>query len=226
MGIVPKLLTALSVATFVTGAGALLMYDGDGGSARPSPRLTRLAHTPTSLAPEVTTTLPATTSVPVPPAQPVRPAKVPADPYAKEPLVEIGTIEIPKIGLNHRIFHGISLRTIDNGPSHWPGTAMPGENGNAVFAGHRVTHSKPFRNIDQLVTGDEVIFTVGGVRTTYSVTGSEIVKPDALRIVDPTPNATATLFACHPPGSARYRIVAYFTLASAPEPGQPALATG
>ena len=30
----------------------------------------------------------------------------------------------------------------------------PGEVGNAVFPGHRTTHTKPFRNIDQLVPGD------------------------------------------------------------------------
>src|SRR3712207_8743422 len=44
----------------------------------------------------------------------------------------------------------------------WPGTAFPGETGNAVFAGHRVTHSHPFRHIDKLVPGDEVFFTING----------------------------------------------------------------
>lgn len=124
-----------------------------------------------------------------------------------EPIVEIGTMEIPKIGLGHTIYHGITMRNIDKGPSHWPGTAYPGEVGNAVFAGHRVTKSKPFRNIDQLVPGDRVIFTIQGVRSEYSVTGTEIVEPSAVHIVDQTPTATATIFACHPPGSARQRIV-------------------
>lgn len=124
-----------------------------------------------------------------------------------EPIVEIGTIEIPKIGLVHRIMHGISMRNIDQGPSHWPGTAFPGEVGNSVFAGHRVTKTKPFRNIDQLVPGDRVIFTVNGIRSEYSVTGTEIVSPKAVHIANQTPTPTATIFACHPPGSARQRIV-------------------
>ena len=81
-----------------------------------------------------------------------------------------------------------------------------------MFAGHRVTHSHPFRNIDQLVAGDEVIFTVDGVRSTYVVTGSEVVTPKALHIVDQTPTPTATLFACHPPGSARFRYVVHLSL--------------
>lgn len=145
-----------------------------------------------------------------------RPVELPSDPYAPEPLVEIGTIEIPKLGLNHRIFHGISLRSIDRGPSHWPGTALPGERGNAVFAGHRVTHSRPFRNLDQLVPGDQVFFTVRGVQSTYVVTGHEIVTPSGTHIVEPTPTPTATLFACHPPGSARFRYVVHLALVGSP----------
>jgi len=145
-----------------------------------------------------------------------RPVDVPDDPYAAEPLVEIGTMEIPKINLTHRVFHGISLRTIDRGPSHWPGSAMPGEVGNAVFAGHRVTHTKPFRDIDRMVPGDRVFFVVNGVRSTYVMTGSEIVTPNGMHIVEPTTTPTATLFACHPPGSAEYRYVVHLVLWSGP----------
>ena len=147
---------------------------------------------------------------------PTRPVEAPSDPYAPEPLVEIGTIEIPKLGLDHRIFHGISLRSIDRGPSHWPGSALPGETGNAVFAGHRVTHSRPFRNLDQLVPGDQVVFTVRGARSTYAVTGHEIVTASGTHIVEPTPTPRATLFACHPPGSARYRYVVHLALVQNP----------
>ena len=145
-----------------------------------------------------------------------RPVDVPANPYAPEPLVEIGTMEIPKLGLSHRVFHGISLRSIDHGPSHWPGSAFPGQRGNSVFAGHRVTHSKPFRNIDQLVPGDQVVFTVRGTRSVYVVTGHQIVTPDAMHIVTPTQAPTATLFACHPPGSARFRYVVHLALTGSP----------
>ena len=161
--------------------------------------------TTTTAAPVVRTPRPAATGAP-------RPAAPPKNAYAPEPIVEIGTIEIPKIGLNHRIFHGITMRNIDNGPSHWPGTAYPGQVGNAVFAGHRVTKTRPFRNIDQMSPGDKVYFTVDGVRTEYEMTSSEVVPPSALRIVEQTPTATATLFACHPPGSAKFRYVVYLKL--------------
>jgi sortase A len=180
--------------------------------------------------PILTANLPATTTTaaPAPSAAPATappaPVAPPKDEYAPEPVLQIGSIEIPKIGLTHPVFHGITMRNIDKGPSHWPGSALPGEVGNTVFAGHRVTKTHPFRNIHQLVPGDEVFFTVDPaafgasgvpVRTRYVVTGHEVVPPTALRIADPTPTPTGTLFACHPPGSARYRYVVKLALANA-----------
>ena len=45
------------------------------------------------------------------------------------------------------------------------------------------------------------------------------MDPEAVQIADQTPQYTATLFACHPPGSARYRIVVKLQLVDAG--GQP-----
>jgi sortase A len=164
--------------------------------------------------PATTTTVapPPTTAAAPAVTRPARPVSVPKNSYAAEPIIELGTIEIPKIGLSHRIMHGISMRNIDLGPSHWPGTAMPGENGNTVFAGHRVTKTHPFRNIDQLVPDDIVIFRIQGLKSTYRVTGSSIVFPDALHITNQTAEPTGTLFACHPPGSAKQRYVVHLAL--------------
>lgn len=57
-----------------------------------------------------------------------------------------------------------------------------------------------------------MIFRIQGVRSVYTVTGSEIVSPDALYITNQTENATGTIFACHPPGSAKQRYVVYLAL--------------
>jgi sortase A len=142
------------------------------------------------------------------------PIGIPFDSYAPEPVVVYGSIEIPKIGLVHQTYEGVTLNNIDNGPSHWPGTAIPGQPGNAVFAGHRVTHDHPFRRIEELTPGDLVIFHVGGVRSTYRVTNSLVVQPDDTWIADQTQQRTATLYACHPPGSAVNRYVVQMALVS------------
>jgi len=182
--------------------------------------------TPTSTS--TTTTLETTTTVPAPPttapttvapstlpAELPTPAAVPADSRGVEAVVDLGQIDIPKIGLSTRMYEGIRLTTLDRGPGHWPGTALPGQYGNVVVAGHRVSHAKPFRHLEQLAPGDQVIFTDSDGQFTYTVTSTEIVKPDAVWIADQTPGYTATLFACHPPGSTRERIVVHLALASA-----------
>ena len=150
----------------------------------------------------------ATTTLPLAaPAPRTRPIAPPANPTAPAPIVKIGEIRIPKIGLVHPIFEGVTLTVIDHGPGHWPGSAVPGQLGNAVFAGHRVTHTHPFRNLDQLVPGDEIQFVMPDGTYTYRMTQQQIVNPNDTWIVNPTPTATLTLFACHPPGSATHRIV-------------------
>jgi sortase A len=154
-----------------------------------------------------TTTRPPIVSRGTPGPQPARPVSVPRARYAPEAVREIGVIEIPKIGLISKAYEGITMNNIDKGPSHWPGTALPGQVGNAVFAGHRITKTRPFYRVDELVPGDVAVFTIGGVRSVYRVTGTEIVSPSDTWIVNPTPTPTATLFACHPRGSAKYRIV-------------------
>jgi sortase A len=123
-------------------------------------------------------------------------------------------MEIPAIGLVHPIFQGVTLHNIDRGPSHWTGSAMPGERGNTVFAGHRSTETEPFRRIDALVPGDEVIFTVDGARTTYRVTGSLVVSPRDTWIADQEPAHIGTLYACHPVGSVSERYVVRMALAA------------
>jgi sortase A len=124
-------------------------------------------------------------------------------------------MQIPRIGLDHDVYEGITMNNIDHGPSHWPGSAWPGQVGNAVFSGHRITHDHPFRHIDELVPGDEVIFELRGVRSIYRVASEEIVTPKDMWIANPSTTPTATLFACHPPGSKRYRYVVHLALASA-----------
>jgi sortase A len=112
------------------------------------------------------------------------------------------------------MYEGIRLTTLDYGPGHWPGTAMPGHIGNTVIGGHRTSKHRVFRNLDQLVPGDEIIFDGVDGRHVYHVTRTEVVGPEAMWIVDQTPAITATLFACHPPGSTRERIVVFADLAA------------
>lgn len=114
---------------------------------------------------------------------------------------------IPRIGLNHLTYEGLELEIIDYGPSHWPGTAMPGQVGNTVFPGHRTTHSHPFLNIDLIQIGDQVTFSNDTGRYTYNVTETFVVDDSETWIANPTETPTFTIFACHPKRSAQQRYV-------------------
>ena len=168
---------------------------------------TTSAAAPTTLPPP---TEPATTTTTEDPGP--LPDPPPADPYAPTPQVILGTIEIPKLGVTETLQQGMTLTAINRGPGHWPGTAEPGHLGNMVIAGHRTTYSRPFADLDQLVAGDQVIVTTPEGTFTYEVRGVIIVSESHIGIAAQSDAHTATLFACHPKGSATHRIVAKLRL--------------
>lgn len=147
------------------------------------------------------------------------PDALPENPYAPTPQVVVGTIEIPKLGVTADLQEGMTLTAINRGPGWWPGTAMPGELGNVVVAGHRTTYSRPFYRLNELEQGDQVIFTTDAGRFVYEVRGVIVVPEAWIDIAAQSYAHTATLFACHPPGSAVERIVAKLRLLDAN--GQP-----
>ena len=172
-----------------------------------------------------TTTTTTTVTLPVP-------QDAPAD---NEPEAQTfhGRLQIPAIEVDSPFIEGIRINTLDYGPGHWPGTAMPGELGNVVVAGHRTSHNADFRRLDELLPGDQVIFDLDasegferadGVpvsvptpdqytgKHVYLVHSVEIVTPDAMWVVTQDYRHSATLFACHPPGSVAERIVVFLDL--------------
>ena len=181
------------------GATAFVVTRDDNASAHTAAPVTTTTRPPTT-----TTTRPPTTTTLAPLPQPTPP---PTDAYANVPIYRIGTMTIPKINLVHPIYEGVWLTVVDYGPGHWPGSAMPGKRGNSVFAGHRVTHTHPFLDLDLLARGDRVIFYMRDGTFTYQVTSITIVQPEDLGIITPTQKPTITLFACNPKHSAAQRIV-------------------
>jgi LPXTG-site transpeptidase (sortase) family protein len=208
----PRVLLGLLLIAAVAVAGAVVSRPeatpGDPNLGERAGRLIALALRPIPVGP-----------APAPrPALPI-PEELPADPYEPTPAIVVGTIEIPKLGLVEEIQRGVTLTAIDRGPGWWPGTAEPGGLGNTVIAGHRTTHSRPFARLHELDPGDQVVMTTVEGRFVYEVRGVIVVPADWIDIAAQSEAHTATLFACHPPGSARERIVAKLRLMS--EAGEP-----
>jgi sortase A len=170
--------------------------------------------------PETTTTLAAsgTPTLPVASLAPgeTLPQHLPVPPEGQERYVQLGTIQIPAIGIDAPLGEGVTLTNLNRGPGHWPGTALPGHVGNVVIGAHRVSHTHPFRDVDKLQPGDTVIFSVAGGSYTYVVTGTEVVLPTEVRVLDQTVAYTATLFACTPKGQTSHRIIIHLQLSSTP----------
>jgi sortase A len=200
-------LTALAIVVAATRTTAAVMNHGTARAASEddSPLLEPSTAAPTTTIPRTTSTHATTTTFDL--AKLPHPLPPPADPYAAGPVIQIGSIQIPKIGLLHQVFEGITLTVIDHGPGHWPGSAMPCQRGNAVFPGHRVTHTHPFLDLDRLSPGDQIVFHMPGKDCVYEIPATKIVLPSALYVTDPTPTPTVTLIACNPKHSAAQRIV-------------------
>jgi sortase A len=169
------------------------------------------ASTTTTAAPTTTSTSTTTTVYSGPPTLAPgqslpQPENIPPEDTV-EPEVIVGAIAIPRIDVIQNLYRGVTLPTLDKGVGWWPGTAMPGQVGNVVLGGHRVSKKKPFRNLDQLQPGDEIFLSSADGDFVYVVDRTFIVQPTDVWIIDQTTDATLTLFACHPPGSTRERIV-------------------
>ena len=163
---------------------------------------------PTTTIASTTTEVPGQTAPPqeadgqvTEPALPV-PVAPPSVVTRSEPLVSIGRIAVPKLYLDWELYEGLADSTLDAGPSHWPGSAMPGELGNVVVIAHRVDLHHVFRHIDRLQPGDEITFMSStGDMVRSAVTGSKQVGRTDFSMLEQSEAFTATLFASDPPGT-------------------------
>jgi len=127
-----------------------------------------------------------------------------------------GRIELPAIDRDYAVVEGTDLKTLRAGPGHYPKTPLPGQGGTIGVAGHRTTYGAPFRSIDKLDPGDEIVMDMPYGKLTYEVEKRQIVPPTALWITDRVPGRERlVLSACHPLYSAAKRIVVFARLRDA-----------
>ena len=123
-----------------------------------------------------------------------------------------GRIRIPKIGVNYVVVDGTSGNSLRKGPGLFPENPWPGTKGTTAIAGHRTTYAAPFRTVDDLRRGDDVIVEMPYGKFTYAVERTRIVKPDALWVLNKVSFDRLVLSACHPLYSAAERIIVFARL--------------
>jgi sortase A len=124
----------------------------------------------------------------------------------------IGRVEIPSIDLDAVLVQGTDTGTLQKGPAHYPDTGLPGQGTTVGIAGHRTTYLAPFRDIDALGAGDEVVVEMPYGDFTYEVERSAIVDPSDVHIVRDVDRERLVLTACHPLYSAAERYAAFARL--------------
>ena len=132
----------------------------------------------------------------------------------------IGRIDIDAIGLDAVVVEGTDTASLQKGPGHYApsdipdtrkqgdGSAFPGQGETVGIAGHRTTYLAPFRRLDELERGDELILEMPYATFTYEVAKTEIVDPSEFEVVRNVGHERLVLTACHPLYSAAQRIVA------------------
>ena len=132
-----------------------------------------------------------------------------ADPAIGAP---VGVIDIPKIDLNMVVIEGTGTAQLQQGPGHYPGTPLPGQQGNVAIAGHRTTYLHPFYNLNVLSPGDSILITTVQGEFLYQMTSSQVVSPSDVAVVDDTTSPQLTLTTCNPRYSASTRLVVHAAL--------------
>jgi sortase A len=134
-----------------------------------------------------------------------------APPAAGAPFA---TIAIPAIGLHVLVREGVAQKVLGEGPGHYPGTGLPGRGRTVAIAGHRVTHTRPFLRINELKRGQRIVLTRRSVHFVYRVSAMRILDQSDVWLLRMHPTVERlVLTACHPPHTARKRIVVFAKLA-------------
>lgn len=133
----------------------------------------------------------------------------------------LGRIVIPAIALDVAFANAASPEATANGPGHYPSSALPGQGRTVAIAGHRVTHTHPFRRLGELVPGRLIAIRFGAApafrrEACYRVRRITVVRPEDVRVLRDVGVDRLVLTTCTPPGTAWYRLVVIARRASCP----------
>lgn len=128
----------------------------------------------------------------------------------------IGRLAIPRLNMRAVVREGAGRDTLDVALGHIPGTALPGQPGNAGIAGHRDTL---FRGLRKIEKNDVIEFQTPAGSYNYKVESTDIVKPDDVAVLAAGRDSEMTLVTCYPfyyVGSAPDRFIVKARLVDSP----------
>jgi sortase A len=125
----------------------------------------------------------------------------------------VARLTLPKHDRPLTVLAGASGRNLAFGPALMDGSALPGEPGVAVIAGHRDTH---FRDLGELLIGDHFAIELpDGASYSYEVATIDVVDANRSMLRLDAEESVVALVTCYPfesvlaGGSLRYVVIAY-----------------
>ena len=106
----------------------------------------------------------------------------------------VARLMIPSLGLDEIVVEGVGDDELNAGPGHLPGSATPGEPGNAVISAHRDRH---FSSLGDLRVGDTVYTETSSRRVSWIVTKRRVVGAGRPALFS-TDEPVLTLTTCWP----------------------------
>jgi len=126
-----------------------------------------------------------------------------------------GRLKIDRIKADYVIVNGSDPASLRKGPAIYDDVPFPGAPGTTAIAGHRTTYGAPFRKIDKIRRGDQLVVEMRYGTFTYEVEKTQIVKPTALEVIRRVSYDRLVLSACHPLYSAAKRYIVFARLVAA-----------
>jgi sortase A len=125
----------------------------------------------------------------------------------------VGRIAIPRIGASYVVVKGTGTSALESGPGIYSETNFPGVAGTTAIAGHRTTYLAPFRHVDALRKGSQILLNMPYAHFTYTVIGERVVAPaDVRAAVGDVGYSRLVLSACTPLFSAAKRLLVFARL--------------
>jgi sortase A len=121
-------------------------------------------------------------------------------------------IIVPAINVDSQVVQGDGWEQLKKGVAQHLGTADPGQPGNLVLSAHNDIFGQIFRRLDELAPGDEVQLYTASQVFTYVITGTRLVQPTEVSVMDATPHPSLTLISCYPYLIDNQRIVVFADL--------------
>jgi LPXTG-site transpeptidase (sortase) family protein len=132
------------------------------------------------------------------------------------PLVDVAGLS----GFDFEHMENIFMQELEKGVVRYPGTALPGEKGNAFIFGHssnypwvKGEYNEVFALLDHLEFGDQIIVYYNQKKFVYTIREKKVVRPGDVKALERDPEASElSLMTCWPIGTTLKRMLVFAEL--------------